>query len=126
MSELEPRPKPGEVAPRHIPNEIVPVPIGEVRDFVHQALHGTSLVDPIAQYFTGWMAFEGRVRYTPVDDGHTLIELDVVGTRAAEMALFVQRRAEIDRFFVAIHDELDRRERRRPRPPAAGAVTDGS
>jgi hypothetical protein len=42
----------------------------------------------------------------------------VVGTvRGAETLLFVQRRGEIDRFFVAIQDELDRRARWRPQPP---------
>jgi hypothetical protein len=113
VSDLEPqrhRPK-KEVAPRHIPQEIVPVPIAEVRDLVRDALKGTSLLDPVARYFSGWALFEPHVRFTPVDDTHTRIELEVVGlVPGTDLWLFAQKRGEIDRFFVAIQDELDRRE----------------
>ncbi len=113
MSGVEPRKRPKrEVAPRHIPQEVVPVPSGEVREFVRNALSGTSLADPIVSTLSGWVFFEPHLRFTPVDDGHTRIELDMLGTgRGAETLLFVQRRAEIDRFFVALQNELDRRER---------------
>jgi hypothetical protein len=123
VSEIEPHKRPKkEVAPRHIPQEVVPVPVGEVRDFVRDALRGTSLADPIASALTGWAFFEPHLRFTPVDATHTRIELDVVGTvRGAETLLFVQRRGEIDRFFVALQDELDRRERWRPQLPSGGA-----
>ena len=119
MSELEPRKhSKKEVAPRHIPQVVVPVPFEEVRDFMRDALRGTSLADPVASVLSGWAFFAPHVRFTSVDAAHTRIELDVVGTvRGAEALLFVQRRGEIDRFFVAIQDQLDRRERWRPRPP---------
>jgi hypothetical protein len=116
---LEPRKRPKKaVTPRHIPQVVVPVPFDEVREFVRQALKGTSLVDPIAQVATGWMLFEPNLRFTAVDPTHSRIELDVVGrVRGAEAILYTRRIGEIDRFFVAIQDELDRRERwRRPRP----------
>ncbi|MCU1469321.1 MAG: hypothetical protein JWQ39_470 [Glaciihabitans sp.] len=116
-----------EVAPRHIPQEVVPVPFDEVRDFVRDALRGTSLVDPVASALSGWAFFEARLRFTPVDATHTRIELDVAGTvRGAETLLFVQRRGEIDRFFVAIQDELDRRERWRPQLPTGRASIEGT
>lgn len=116
---MEPQKRPKrEVAPRHVPQEIVPVPFDEARDLVRDALRGTSLADPLANALSGWAFFEPRVRFTSVDATHTRIEIDVVGTvRGAETLLFNQRRAEIDRFFVAIQDELDRRERWRPHPP---------
>jgi hypothetical protein len=125
---MEPQRRPkNEVAPRHIPQEVVPVPFGEVRDFVRDALRGTSVVDPVASALAGWAFFEPRLRFTAVDATHTRIELDVVGSvRGAETLLFVQRRAEIDRFFVAIQDELDRREQWRPRPPAGRASIEGT
>jgi hypothetical protein len=89
-----------------------------VREFVRDALRRTSIADPIANALSGWAFFEPHLRFTAVDAGHARIELDVVGTaRGAETLLFVQRRGEIDRFFVAVQDELDRRERWRPRPP---------
>jgi hypothetical protein len=95
---------------------VVPVPIDEVREFVGEALRGTSILDPVAQVAAGWGFFEPHLRFTPVDEAHTRIEIDVVGrVRGAETLLFVQRRGEIDRFFVAIQDELDRRERWQPR-----------
>jgi hypothetical protein len=113
VSELEPQKRPKkEIAPRHIPQEVVPVPFDEVRDFVRDALKGTSLVDPLASTLSGWAFFEPHLRFTSVDATHTRIEIDVVGiVRGAETLFFVQRRGEIDRFFVAIQDELDRRER---------------
>ena len=121
MSELEPHKRPKrEVAPRHIPQVVVPVPFEEARDFVRQALRGTSLIDPVAQVAAGWVFFEPHLRFTAVDATHTRIELDVVGrVRGAETLLYVRRIGEIDRFFVAIQDELDRRERWRPQPPGA-------
>ena len=119
MSELEPqKPPKKEVAPRHIPQVVVPVPLDQVRGFVRDALRGTSITDPIPNLLSGWALFEPHVRFTSVDAAHTRIELDVVGiVRGAEALLYVQRRGEIDRFFVAIQDELDRRERWRPQPP---------
>ena len=96
----------------------MPVPIDQVRDFVRDALRGTSLMDPIATVLSGWAFFQPHLRFTSVDAAHTRIELDVVGTEhGVEALLYVQRRGEIDRFFVAIQDELDRRERWRPQPP---------
>jgi len=125
VSDLEPHGRPKKaVAPRHIPQEVVPVPMDEVQAFVRDALKGTSLVDPIASTLSGWAFFEPHLRFTPVDATHTRIELDVVGTvRGAETLLLVQRRGEIDRFFVALEDELARRERWRPRlPPARPSI----
>ena len=128
MSELEQhRPSKKDVAPRHIPQVVVPVPFDEVRDFVRHALKGTSLVDPFASALSGWAFFEPHLRFTPVDDVKTRIEIDVVGIfRGVETLFFVQRRGEIDRFFVAIQDELDRRERWRPQPSTAEEPVDGS
>jgi hypothetical protein len=64
MSELEPQKNPKkEVATRHIPQEIVPVPIAEVRDFVHDAVRGTSLVNPLTQALAGWVFFEPHLRF---------------------------------------------------------------
>ena len=117
VSEIEPAKRAKkEVAPRHIPQVVVPVPIADVREFMHAALRGTSIADPLANVMSGFVLFEPHVRFTPVDDAHTRIELDVVGkARGIETLMFTQRRGEIDRFFVAIQDELDRRERWRPR-----------
>ena len=113
VSEIEPqKPSKKVVAPRHIPQEVVPVPLDEVRELVHDAVRASSLVNPITVALSGWMFFEPYLRFTAVDATHTRIELDLVGTvGGAETLLYVQRRAEIDRFFVAIQDELDRRER---------------
>ena len=124
MSEIEPRKRPKrEVAPRHIPQEVFPVPIAEVRELVQAAVRGTPLINPIREVLSGWAFFEPHVRYTAVDATHTRIELDVVGiTPVAETLLFVQRRAEIDRFFVAIQDELDRRARWLPKPSGAAGI----
>jgi hypothetical protein len=103
---------------------VVPVPCDEVRDFVRHALRGTSLVDPVAQVVAGWVFFEPHLRFTAVDAAHTRIELDVVGrVRGAETLLFVRRRGEIDRFFVAIQDELDRRARWEPPPTGGASIT---
>jgi len=119
MSELEPGGQSKrEVARRHVPHVIVPVAPEDVRDFVRDALRNTSILNPVARVYAGWAFFEPHVRFTTVDASHTRIELDVSSTvPGAETLLFVQRRAEIDRFFVAIEDELDRRERRRPQLP---------
>jgi hypothetical protein len=120
---MEPRKPPKkEVASRRIPQTVVPVPFDDVREFVRDALRGTSLVGPVVRVIAGWSFLEPRLRFTPVDATHTRIELDVVGTaRGAEILLFPQRRAEIDRFFVALQDELDRREQRPPLPPPGRA-----
>ena len=117
MSELEPRKRQNkDVAPRHIPQVVVPVPMDEVREFVRGALRGTSLIDPVVQVAASWAFFEPHLRFTPVDAAHTRIEIDAVGrVPGAETLLFVQSRGEIDRFFVAIRDELDRRGRWQPR-----------
>lgn len=97
------------------------MPLAEARDFVRDALTGTSIVDPVARYYGGWLLFEPHLRFTAVDATHTRIELDVVGSKVAETLLFQQRRGEIDRFFVALQDELDRRARWDPPPPVGGA-----
>jgi hypothetical protein len=111
-----------ELAPRHIPQEVVPIPIAEVREFVHDALTGTSLTNPIAGALSGFAFFSPHVRYTAVDETHTRIELDSVGlVRGVETLLYMQRRAQVHRFFVALEDELDRRERWK-RKPLEGTV----
>lgn len=99
------------------------MPFDEVRDFVRDALRGTSLTNPyLALAWSGWAFFKPYLRFTPVDATHTRIELDVVGTvRGVEILLHAQRLGAIDRFFVAIQDELDRRDRWRPQPPTGGA-----
>jgi hypothetical protein len=128
VSELEPQKRlKNEVAARHIPQVVVPVPFHEVRDFVRDALSGTSLVDPLASALSGWLFFEPHLRFTPVDATNTRIEIDVVGTvHGAETLLFARRRGEIDRFFVAIQDELDRRDRWRPQPPLHGTAIEST
>jgi hypothetical protein len=121
VSDLEPRKRrTKDVAPRHIPSEVVPLPIGDVREFMHDALQRTNLGNPLVGALSGFIFFRPYVRYVEVDATHTRIELDVVGSPAAEALLFPQRRAEIDRFFVAIHDELDRRARWGPRRLTGG------
>jgi hypothetical protein len=119
MSELEPGSRSRrKVAPRHIPQVVVPVAPEDVREFMRDALRGTSILNPVTSLYAGWAFFEPHVRFTPVDASHTRIEIDVTSrVRGAETLFFVQRRAEIDRFFIAIEDELDRRERQRPEPP---------
>lgn len=118
MSELEPRKRPRKnVVPRHIPQAVVPVPIGEVHDFVREALRGTSIMDPLANAISGWSFFAPRVRFTAIDQTHTRIEFDAVGDKVSETLLFAQRRGEIDQFFVALEDELDRRNRWGSTPP---------
>jgi hypothetical protein len=121
---MKPQKRPNrQVAPKHTPQEILPVPFEEVHEFVRDALRGTSLVDPFANALAGWAVFTPHVRYTPVDSTHTRIEIDVTSkVTGAESFMFVQRRAEIDRFFVALQDELDRRERWRPQPPSEGGA----
>jgi hypothetical protein len=113
------------VGTHHVPQVVVPIPFEEVREFVRHALRGTSLIDPVAQVFTGWVVFSPHLRFTRVDDNRTLIEIDVSSNRrGVQTFMFVQRRAEIDRFFVAIQDELDRRERWMPRQPAKSATAE--
>nr|WP_249776501.1 hypothetical protein [Leifsonia sp. C5G2] len=110
--------------PRRIPSEVVPVPIAEVREFVRDAVRGTSLTDPFAQLLGGYALFEPRLRFVAVDDGHTRIEFDAAGRVAgAETLLYTRRLGEIDRFFVALRDELDRRESHR-RPAANGPAVE--
>jgi hypothetical protein len=134
VSELEPRKsrslrgfRKKVVVPRRIPSEVVPVPFDEVKDFVRDALRGTSLRDPFAQILGGYALFAPHLRFVPVDEGHTRVEFDAVGrVGGAETLLYTRRLGEIDRFFVALRDELDRREQRR-RPPAKDRVIgDGS
>jgi hypothetical protein len=123
VTEIEPQKHPKkEVAPRHIPQLVVPVPFEEVRDFMRDALRGTSVADPVASALSGWAFFRPYLRFSPVDATHSRIEIDVVGTKGAETLFFVQRRGEIDRFFVAIQDELDRRQRWQPEPPPVGTA----
>ncbi|MEF2978235.1 hypothetical protein [Subtercola sp. YIM 133946] len=111
------------MAPRHVPQVVVPVPFDEVGDFVRHALKGTSLVDPLALLATGWTLFEPHLRFTAVDDQHTRIELDVVGrVPGAETLLFTRRVGEIDRFFVALQDELDSRSHGRSQTSARAPV----
>ncbi|MEP6479114.1 MAG: hypothetical protein ABJB03_09235 [Rhodoglobus sp.] len=101
--------------------------LDEVRELVRDALRGTTFANPISLIASGWGFFEPHVRFAAVDATHTRIEIDLTGTvRGAETLLFVQRRAEVDRFFVAIQDELDRRERWRPHPPAGGGVIESA
>jgi hypothetical protein len=112
--------------PRRIPSEVVPVPYEEVREFVRDAVRGTSLRDPFAQVFGLYALFEPRLRFVRVDETHTRIEFDAVGRVAgAEALLFTRRLGEIDRFFVALRDELDRRGRQR-RPPEGGRAIEGA
>jgi len=115
VSELEPRKRRKKaVVPRRIPSEVVPVPPAQARDFVRDALKGTSLRDPFAQLLSFELVFEQRVRYVPVDETHTRIEFDAVGQLpGADVLMYTRRLGEIDRFFVALHDELDRRARHR-------------
>lgn len=112
MSALEPRRHQKKaVVPRRIPSEVVPIPVDEAPDFVRQALKGTSLLDPFAQLASGWVLFQPRLRFVAVDETHTRIEFDAVEkVPGAETLLFARRRGEIHRFFVALQDELDRRE----------------
>ncbi|RFA06571.1 hypothetical protein B7R21_19575 [Subtercola boreus] len=126
MSEIWPRRgDKNDVEPKRLPHVVVPVPIGEVRDFVRHAVKGTSLVDPVAQVFSGFVLFEQRLRYTAVDATHTRIEIDVSEkVPGADVLLYTRRVGVIDRFFVAVQDELDSRERRYHRPEAKAAVTE--
>lgn len=121
---MKPRRRPkNEVAPRHIPQLVVPVPFDQAPEFVRQALKGTSLTNPVLQAASGWVFFQPHLRFTEVDAAHTRIELDVAGLfRGAETLLFVQRRGQIDRFFVAIQDELDRRELRPSAPTDSPSI----
>ncbi|MDR6972754.1 hypothetical protein [Leifsonia shinshuensis] len=133
MSELEPRKRRGlrssrkkALVPRHIPSEVVPVPVEDVEDFVRDALRGTSLRDPFAQILGGYALFAPQLRFVPVDETHTRVEFDAVGRVAGAEALkYTRRLGEIDRFFVALRDELDRREQRRRPPAGERAIEDG-
>lgn len=94
------------------------MPIAEVRDFVQDAVRGTSLTNPIASVFTGFALFRPHLRFSAVDDTHSRIEIAVVGmSPRAEKLFYMQQRAMIHRFFVAVEDELDRREKWRPNLP---------
>lgn len=123
MSELEPRRHAKKaVQPRRMPSEVVPVPVQEVPDFIRDALKGTSLLDPFAQLASGWFLFDAKLRFLPVDATHTRIEFDAVGkVGAADVLLYTRRLGEIHRFFVALQDELDRREERARRTPHLSA-----
>ncbi len=134
VSEMEPRKdrelhssRKKAVVPRHIPSEVVPVPFEEVEDFVRDAVRGTSLRDPLAQLLGGYALFAPRLRFVPVDETHTRVEFDAVGrVGGAETLLYTRRLGEIDRFFVALQDELDRREQRHRPPPRDRALGDGT
>lgn len=122
MSELEPRKRRRKaVTPRRIPSEVVPIPPGEAPDFVRDALKGTSLRDPFATVLGGYVAFAPR--FVAVDETHTRIEFDAEErVPGADMFLYTRRLGEIDRFFVALHDELDRREERARRSAGRRAI----
>ncbi|WP_431221355.1 hypothetical protein [Leifsonia xyli] len=86
------------------------MPYEEVQDFVRDAITGTSLRDPFAQILGGYAFFQPQLRFVRVDETHTRIEFDAVGrVGGAETLLYTRRLGEIDRFFVALRDELDRR-----------------
>ncbi len=88
----------------------MPIPPEEARDFVRAALTGTSLRDPFVQLGTLFILFEPHLRFIPVDATHTRIEFDAVGVvPGADVLLYTRKLGEIDRFFVALRDELDRR-----------------
>ena len=138
MSELEPRhPSKKRVAPRHVPELVVPVPIEGVRQLVEDATRGTTLSTILGRFYTGWMLLDMKLRVAPVDAVHTRIEIEVTaGDGLPEALLYQQRRSMIDRFFVAIRDELNRRARwqypqapaaleegRDPAPPSQGEVS---
>jgi hypothetical protein len=117
MGELEPRRHPKKaVQARRMPSEVVPVPVEDVPDFVREALQGTSLRDPFAQLASGWFLFDTKLRFVPVDATRTRIEFDAVGkVPGADVLLYTRRLGEIHRFFLALEDELDRREERAQR-----------
>ncbi|WP_434317672.1 hypothetical protein [Leifsonia sp. P73] len=117
MSELEPqRHAKKAVQARRMPSEVVPVPVEEVPDFIRDALKGTSLLDPFAQLASGWFLFDAKLSFEPVDATHTRIGFDAAGkVGAADVLLYTRRLGEIHRFFVALQDELDRREERAAR-----------
>jgi hypothetical protein len=133
VSELEPRKnriprsfRKKAVVSRHIPSEVFPVPFEDMENFVRDALRGTSLRDPFAQILGGYVFFAPQLRFVPVDDGHTRVEFDAVGrVGGAATLLYTRRLGEIDRFFVALRDELDRREPRRRPPNGDQAIDDG-
>ena len=113
MSDLEPRKsRKREVVAPHIPQVVVPIELANVRDFLREALTRTSFSNPYVQSLTAFAFFEPHVRFSEVDAAHTRIELDVTSrVRGAQVLFFTYRRAEIDRFFIGIQDELDRRAR---------------
>jgi hypothetical protein len=127
VSELEPRGRGRKrVAARHVPSEVVPIPPEEARDFVRDALQGTSFRDPFAQLASGWFLFEPFLRFVPVDATHTRIEFDAVGkVPGADVLAYQRKHGEIDRFFVALQDELDRREEWRQRRERARRDLEG-
>lgn len=101
------------------------MPFEEVQDFVRDALRGTSLRDPFAQILGGYALFKPQLRFVRVDETHTRVEFDALGrVGGAEALLYTRRLGEIDRFFVALQDELDRREQRH-RPPTGGQAIEG-
>lgn len=115
MSEIEPSPPNRDLAPRRNPQLVVPVSIETVHELVADATRNTTLGTIAGQYYSGWMLLDMKVRYTPIDSEQTRIELAATGkTPAIDALLFVQRRAAIHRFFIAIDDELERRKRWRP------------
>ena len=102
------------------------MPIEEIDAFVRDAVKGTSLTDPFAQVLGGYVAFRPQLRFVAVDETHTRVEFDAVERIAgADVLLYTRKLGEIDRFFVALRDELERRESRRRRKSGGGAIERG-
>jgi len=119
VSELEPRhPSKKQVAPKRVPQLVVPVPVEEVEELVQDAARDTTLTTILGRIYAGWMASGMRLRVTQIDRESTRIEIEVASNgRLLDTLLYQQNRSMVDRFFVAIQDELDRRARWRPAHP---------
>ena len=119
MSELEPRhPSKKQVAPKHVPQLVVPVPVQEIQELVRDAARDTTLTTILGRVYAGWMASGMRLRVTPIDGESARIEIEVASNgRLLDTLLYQQNRSMVDRLFVAIQDELDRRARWRPAHP---------
>jgi len=113
VSDLERRhPSKNEVAQEHVPQLVVPVPVEEVRAMVSDETRDTTLTSYFGRYCAGWLLTGMRLRMTPVDSAHTRIEIEVASNgKVLDVLLYQQNRSMVDRFFVAIQDELDRRAR---------------
>ena len=110
VSELEPRhPSKKQVAPKHVPQLVVPVPIEKVRAMVRDATRDSTL-NSFGRIYGGWLLGGVRMRLSPADALHTRIEIEVNSRgKVLDTLGHQQNRAMVDRFFVAIQDELDRR-----------------